>query len=177
MYVKKITSFCPVLKKDAQKRKLVSFFCLAVYNSHKTVPVYRAYSRRIRTCTESYIFTALFRKSATKSRPSSESATSVIPHGFRSFLHLHQAVQLYGEALSRYLPPLYGWLGSPVVSVLDSGAEGPGFKSLLGNSLRQTVHTHLACVHQAAKLVAALLRVAGVTAGLAESNGSLPPGL
>ena len=28
-------------------------------------------------------------------------------------------------------------------------------------------------VHQAAKLVAALLRVAGVTAGLAESNGSL----
>ena len=32
-------------------------------------------------------------------------------------------------------------------------------------------------VHQAAKLVAALLRVSGVTAGLAESNGSLPPGL
>ena len=31
--------------------------------------------------------------------------------------------------------------------------------------------------HQAAKLVAALLRVAGVTAGLTESNGSLPPGL
>jgi len=45
-----------------------------------------------------------------------------------------------------------------------------------GNSLRQTVHTHCASVHQAAKLVAALLRVAGVTAGLAESNGSLPPG-
>ena len=69
-----------------------------------------------------------------------------------------------------------------VVSVLDSGAEGPGFKSqsrrcLSGNSLRQTVHTHRASVHQAAKLVAALLRVAGVTAGLADSNGSLPPGL
>ena len=48
--------------------------------------------------------------------------------------------------------------------------------TLSGNSLRQTVHTHRA-VHQAAKLVAALLRVAGVTAGLAESNGSLPPGL
>jgi len=46
-----------------------------------------------------------------------------------------------------------------------------------GNSLRQTVHTHCASAHQAAKLVAALLRVAGVTAGLAESNGSLPPGL
>ena len=66
-----------------------------------------------------------------------------------------------------------------MVSVLDSGAEGPGFKSqsLSGNSLRQTVHTHRASVYQAAKLVAALLRVAGVTAGLAESNGSLPPGL
>jgi len=49
--------------------------------------------------------------------------------------------------------------------------------TLSGNSLRQTVHTHCASVHQAAKLVAALLRVAGVTAGLVESNGSLPPGL
>jgi len=45
--------------------------------------------------------------------------------------------------------------------------------TLSGNSLRQTVHTHCASVHQAAKLAAALLRVAGVTAGLAESNGSL----
>ena len=63
--------------------------------------------------------------------------------------------------------------------MLDSGAEGPGFKSqpLLGNSLRQTVHTHHASVCQAAKLVAALLRVARVTAGLAESNSSLLPGL
>ena len=49
--------------------------------------------------------------------------------------------------------------------------------TLSGNSLRQTVHTHRASVHQAAKLVAALVRVARVTAGLAESNGSLPPGL
>jgi len=63
--------------------------------------------------------------------------------------------------------------------VLDSGAEGPGFKSapMSGNSLRQTVHTHRASVHRAAKLVAALLRVTRVTAGLAESNVSLPPGL
>ena len=47
------------------------------------------------------------------------------------------------------------------------------------NSLRQTVHihTHRAFVHQEAKLVAALLRVTSVTAGLAESNGNLPPGL
>ena len=49
--------------------------------------------------------------------------------------------------------------------------------TLSGNSLRQTVHAHCASVHRAAKLVAALLRVAGVTAGLVESNGSLPPGL
>ena len=49
--------------------------------------------------------------------------------------------------------------------------------ALSGNSLRQTVHTHRASVHQSAKLVAALLRVARVTAGLAEGNGSLPQGL
>ena len=49
--------------------------------------------------------------------------------------------------------------------------------TLPGNSLRQTAHTHCASVHQAAKLVAALLRVVGVSAGLAESNGSLPSGL
>jgi len=50
--------------------------------------------------------------------------------------------------------------------------------TLSGNSLRQTAHTHCASVHQAAKLVAALfLRVAWVTAGLAECNGSLLPGL
>jgi len=49
--------------------------------------------------------------------------------------------------------------------------------TLSSNSLRQTVHTHCASVHQAAKLIAALLRVAKVTASLAESNGSLPPGL
>ena len=49
--------------------------------------------------------------------------------------------------------------------------------TLSGSSLRQTVHTHRAYVHQAAKLVAALLRVAEVTAGLAESTGSLPQGL
>jgi len=48
---------------------------------------------------------------------------------------------------------------------------------LSGNSLRQTVDTHRASGHQAAKLAAALSRVVGVTAGLAESNGNLPPGL
>ena len=68
-----------------------------------------------------------------------------------------------------------------MVSVLDSGAEGPGFKSQPRRCritvLGKPIHTHRASVHQAAKLVAARLRVAGVTAGLAENNGSLPPGL
>ena len=49
--------------------------------------------------------------------------------------------------------------------------------TLSGNSLRQTLHTQCASVHPLAKLVTALLRVARVTAGLVESNGSLPPGL
>jgi len=61
--------------------------------------------------------------------------------------------------------------------VLDSGANAVAVATLSGNSLRQTAHTHRTSVYQAAKLVAALLRVAGVTAGQAESNGSLPPGL
>ena len=64
---------------------------------------------------------------------------------------------------------------------LDSGAEGPRFKSQPRRCrvtvFGQTVYTHCASVHRAAKLVATLLRVAGVTAGLAESYGSLPPGL
>ena len=65
-----------------------------------------------------------------------------------------------------------------MVSVLDSGAVGPGFKShprLCRVAVLGKLFTSL--VYQAAKLVAALLRVAGVTAGLAKSNGSLQPGL
>jgi len=58
-----------------------------------------------------------------------------------------------------------GWFGSLVVSMQ---------KGLYSNRSRDT---HRASVHQAAKLVATFLRVARVTAGLAESNGSLPPGL
>ena len=102
---------------------------------------------------------------------------------FFSFIHLPlfvlplriQFSEGFGTAIR------LGWLSSRVVSVLDSGAEGPGVQiavaTLSGDSLRQTVHTRCASVHQAAKLVAALLRAAGVTADLAESNGSLPPGL
>ena len=67
-----------------------------------------------------------------------------------------------------------------MVSVLDSDAVGPGFKSQ-PQRCRVTVLGKLFApivpVHQAAKLVAALLRVARVTAGLAENNGTLLPGL
>ena len=62
--------------------------------------------------------------------------------------------------------------------MLDSGAEGPGFKSqprrcrvtVLGKLFTPIVPLFTVL---AAKLVAALLMVAGVTAGLVESNGSL----
>ena len=78
-----------------------------------------------------------------------------------------------------------------MVSLLDSGAEGPVLKlqlrrcrvTVLGKLLTlhyitlQTVNTHHASVHQAVKSVAVLLMVARVTAGLTECNGSLPSGL
>ena len=76
--------------------------------------------------------------------------------------------------------PPRGWLGSRVVSVLDSGAEGSGFKSQRRRcpvTVLRKPFTYRASVHQAPKLVAALLRVASLTAGLAESNGGLQPGL
>jgi len=47
--------------------------------------------------------------------------------------------------------------------------KGPG-SNRSRYAVRQTAHTHCASVHQAAKLVAALLRVARVTAGLAKSK-------
>ena len=49
--------------------------------------------------------------------------------------------------------------------------------TLSDDSLRQTVHIHRSSVHRAAKLTATLLRVARVTEGMAESNGSLPPSI
>jgi len=74
-----------------------------------------------------------------------------------------------------------GWLGSRAVIVLNTGAERPGFKSQ-SRRCRVTVLGKLftpivPVLYQAAELVEALLRVLRVTAGLAESNGSLPPGL
>ena len=77
--------------------------------------------------------------------------------------------------------PILGWLGSRVVSVLDSGSEGPGFKSqprrcrvtVLGKLFTPIVPLFT----KQQNWQQPSLRVAGVTAGLAESNGSLPPGL
>jgi len=74
-----------------------------------------------------------------------------------------------------------GWLSSLVVSMLDSGAEGLGFKS-------QPRHCRVTVLGKLFTPIVPLftkqqnwwqpsLRVAGVTAGVAESNGSLPPGL
>ena len=76
---------------------------------------------------------------------------------------------------------MWGWLGSRVVSVLDSGAEGPGFKSQ-SRRCRVTVLGKLftpivPLFTKQRKLDAALLKVARVIAGRAESNASLPPGL
>jgi len=74
-----------------------------------------------------------------------------------------------------------GWLDSRVVSLLDSGAEGPGFKSQL-RRCRVTVLDKLftpivPLPSPSSEIGSSLLRVAGVTAGLAESNCSLLPGL
>jgi len=72
-------------------------------------------------------------------------------------------------------------LGSPVVNMPDSGAEGPGFKSqsrrcrvtVLGKLFTPVVplFTKQRNWQQPSQ------GLQGVTAGLAESTGSLPPGL
>jgi len=73
----------------------------------------------------------------------------------------------------------YGWLGSRVVSV-DSGTEGPRFKSQSWRC-RVTVlgklFTPMCLCSPSSKIGSSHLEGCGVTAGLAESNGSLPPGL
>jgi len=86
--------------------------------------------------------------------------------------------------LSLFWVKLFQTASKPVAEWLacwTQAQKGPGSnrsRAAVGyNSLKQTVHTHCVSVHQAVKLVAALLMVAGVTAGLAKSNGSLPPGL
>ena len=76
------------------------------------------------------------------------------------------------------LQRLAAFLECPAFS--DPAFSGPAFSAPLPNKAGikwSVLSFSCASVHQAAKLVAALLRVATVTAGLAESNGSLPPGL
>ena len=97
-----------------------------------------------------------------------------------SFLPSHPVVSVHYTYFTLLTTLLYRWLGSRVVSVLDSGEKARvqiAAATLSGNSLRQTIHACRASVHQAAKLVAVFLRVAGATVGLTESNGRLPPGL
>jgi len=72
---------------------------------------------------------------------------------------------------------LQRWLGSQVVSVLDSGAEGPGFKSQSWRCRVTVLGKLFTPSSPSSKVGTALLRVARITAGLAENNGSLPPGL
>jgi len=89
-----------------------------------------------------------------------------------------------GRSCRHFVPRIrpVGRLGSRVVSMLDSGAEGPGFKSQL-RRCRVTVLGKLVTAivplftKQRNWYIAALLRVARASAGLSESNGSLPPGL
>jgi len=61
--------------------------------------------------------------------------------------------------------------------MLDSGTVGPvqiAAAMLSGNRLRQTVHIHHS---PSSKIGTGPLKGVRVTAGLVESNGSLPPGL
>ena len=82
---------------------------------------------------------------------------------------------LLGSAMSEHCGSVAEWLACWIQ--VQKARVQIAAAALLGNSLRQTVHTQCASVHRAAKLVAAFLMVVGVTAGLAESTGSLPPGL
>jgi len=63
-----------------------------------------------------------------------------------------------------------GWLGSRVVSVLDSGAVGSGFKS-------QPRGCQVTVLGKLFTPIVPLFTKGKLTAGLAESNSSLPPGL
>ena len=88
--------------------------------------------------------------------------------GKRAIKRVCVCVYLLSGSVAEWLS---GWIQA------QKGLGSNRSSDAVGNSLRQTVHTRRVSFHQAAKLLAALLRVARVTAGLAESYGSLPPGL
>jgi len=55
-------------------------------------------------------------------------ATSLQPKAERYQHHIHSCCDSPANQITSFIP-YSGWLGSRVGSVLDSGAEGPGFKS------------------------------------------------
>jgi len=71
---------------------------------------------------------------------------------------------------------LLGGLVGEWLACWTQAQKGPGWNRSRDAVLGK-LFTPIVTVHHTAKLVAALLKVAGVTASLAESNGSLPPGL
>jgi len=76
--------------------------------------------------------------------------------------------------------PLKEWLGSRVVSVLDSGAEGPGFKlqpQCCSVTVLGKLFTSIVLYSPCSKIGSSPLKVVRVTADLVESNGNLLPGL
>jgi len=81
----------------------------------------------------------------------------------------------FSQVCSISVCTITGWLGSRVSACWTKVQKAwvqIAVATLSGNSFRHTADTHCASVHQAAKLVAALLRVAAVTASLAESSNS-----
>ena len=90
------------------------------------------------------------------------------------YTHFRKTLSVW--IMLRYLN--LGWLGSRVVSVLDSGAEGPGFKSQPRRCRVTVLGSHPLCLCSPnSKIGSSPLKGARVSTGLAESNGSLPPGL
>ena len=90
------------------------------------------------------------------------------------FTTMTDVVRTGPMSVSHVLPPRHLCSSihpGPTLPLAGSDTQLALFSSSIAN---KTVHTHRASVHQAAKLVATLLRV---TASLAKSNGSLPPGL
>ena len=103
--------------------------------------------------------------------------SSASPLGYHTIPYSFNNVAVYATYNNtvQYCDSVAEWLACWTHTQKGLGSNRSA--TLSGNSLRQTVHTHRASVHQAPKLAPTLLKVARVTAGLAESTGSLPSGL
>ena len=84
---------------------------------------------------------------------------------------------MLNESKVVYTATTKGWLGSRVVSVLYTGTVGSGFKSQPRRCRVTVLGKLFTPIVPLFTKQQKLVRVAGITAGLAESNGSLPPGL